>query len=179
MESYKKISHQVIYKNPWWVYCRDQIELPSGKPGEYHYVLTNGSSMVIPEAGNGKFLLVRQYRYTGNRDSLEFPCGGLKNGATHEETAKRELMEETGFISREMQAIGEFNPCNGLLEENCKVYLARGLSHVGAQPDETESFELVYLTAQEIDASIRDGKLWDGMTMAAWALAKTVFPLTR
>lgn len=179
MESYKKISRKIVVKNPWWQYCCDQIELPSGKPGEYHYVCTNGSSMVVPEAEDGRFLLVRQYRYTGNRDSLEFPCGGLKEGATHEETARHELMEETGFISRDLQPIGEFNPCNGLLDENCKVYVARDLFHVGAQPDETESFELVYLTAEEIDASIKDGTLWDGMTMAAWALAKAVLQNTR
>lgn len=179
MESYKILSKKIVYKNPWWQYCCDQIELPSGKPGEYHYVLTNGSSMVIPETEDGKFLLVQQYRYTGNRDSLEFPCGGLKVGASHEETAKHELREETGFISREMQSIGAFNPCNGLLDESCMVYVARGLSHVGAQPDETESFELVYLTAEEIDGAIKEGTLWDGMTMAAWALAKAVLPGTR
>jgi ADP-ribose pyrophosphatase len=179
MESYKKISQKVVYKNPWWRYCCDEIELPSGKPGEYHYVLTNGSSMVIPKAEDGRFLMVRQYRYTGNRDSLEFPCGGLKDGATHEETARHELMEETGFIARELIPIGEFNPCNGLLDEICKVYIARGLSYLGAHPDETESFELVYLTAAEIDASIKEGTLWDGMTMAAWALAKAVLPDAR
>ena len=176
MEPYKKISQKVIYTNPWWRYCCDQIQLPSGKPGEYHYVLTNGSSMVIPETDDGKFLMVRQYRYTGKRDSLEFPCGGLKNGATFEETAMQELREETGFICREMQSIGEFNPCNGLVDEICRVYVARGLSFVGDLPDESESFELIYLSAKEIDAFIKDGMLWDGMTLAAWALVKADLP---
>ena len=66
---------------------------------------------------------------------------------------------------------GSFNPCNGLLDEICHVYVARSLRYVGARPDETESFELVRLTAQEIDASISDGTIWDGMTIAAWAIA--------
>jgi ADP-ribose pyrophosphatase len=172
MKPYKPIAKTVVYKNPWWRYCCDQIELPSGKSGEYHYVLTNGSSMVVPKDADGKLLLVRQYRYTGNRDSLEFPCGGVKEGSTHDETAKTELEEETGFLAEQIESVGCFNPCNGLIDEICRVYIARDLRHIGAHPDETENFELVRLTAEEVDALIRDGTIWDGMTLAAWAIAR-------
>jgi ADP-ribose pyrophosphatase len=172
MKPYKLISKTVIFRNPWWQYCRDQVELPSGKPGEFHYVLTNGSSMVIPVTENDKLLLVRQYRYTGNRDSIEFPCGGLKEGATHDETARNELIEETGFMPARIEFVGSFNPCNGLLDEICRVYIARDLHHVGAHPDETECFDLVRLAMEEVDTFIRDGTIWDGMTIAAWAIAR-------
>ena len=60
MKPYKTISKSVLFTNPWWKYCLDQIELPTGKPGEFHYVLTNGSSMIVPIDGDGKILLVRQ-----------------------------------------------------------------------------------------------------------------------
>jgi ADP-ribose pyrophosphatase len=176
MKPYKSISKKVIYKNPWWRYCLDQIELPSGKIGEYHYALTNGSSMIIPIEQDGRPLMVKQYRYTGNRDSIEFPCGGLKDGATYDETARIELMEETGFVAEKMEAIGGFNPCNGLVDEICKVYIARNLKYVGARPDETENIELLHLTIKEIDELILNGTIWDGMTMAAWTLAKPHIP---
>lgn len=166
----------MVYENPWWKYCCDQVELPSGKPGEYHYVLTNGSSMVVPQDKDGKLLLVRQYRYTGNRESIEFPCGGLKDGSTHEETARHELVEEAGFLTGQLECAGGFNPCNGLLDEICRVYIARDLQYVGARPDETESFDLVRLTTDELEEFIRDGTIWDGMTIAAWAIAGPLFP---
>jgi len=172
MKPYKQISTKVVFRNPWWRYCLDRVELPSGKPGEFHYALTNGSSMIVPVDAEGKLLLVRQYRYTGKRDSIEFPCGGLKEGASHEEAAQSELMEETGFISGDIRQAGSFNPCNGLLDELCAVYIARNLTYVGARPDETENFELLRLTAEEFDRLIQDGTVWDGMTLAAWALAK-------
>jgi len=172
MKPYKPISKTVAFRNPWWQYCRDIVEFPSGRQGEYHYVVTNGSSMVIPETGDGRFLLVRQYRYTGNRDSIEFPCGGLKNGVSHDETAKEELVEETGFLPGNIETVGGFNPCNGLLDEICRVYIARDLHYSGSRPDETEAFELVRLSAEEIDGFIRDGTIWDGMTIAAWAIAR-------
>jgi ADP-ribose pyrophosphatase len=175
MNPYKTLEKKIISENPWWRYCHHQITLPSGKVGEYHFVETNGSSMIVPVTKEGRFLLVRQYRYLGDRDSLEFPCGGLKAGATFEETALHELGEETGYKPGRLQEIGQFNPCNGLINETCTVYLAENLSYIGARPDETECFELEQLTAQEIDARIKDGTIWDGMTIAAWMIAKLSF----
>jgi ADP-ribose pyrophosphatase len=129
---------------------------------------------VVPVDQDGQLLLVRQYRYTGNRDSIEFPCGGMKEGSTHEETARDELLEETGFMAEQLKQVGNFNPCNGLLDEICKVYIARSLTYAGARPDETENMELVRLSMREVDDLILDGTIWDGMTIAAWALAKPV-----
>jgi ADP-ribose pyrophosphatase len=176
MKPYRTIAKMILFENPWWKYCCDKVELPSGKPGDYHFVLTNGSAMVVALDDDGRLLLVRQYRYTGKRDSLEFPCGGLKDGSTYDETAHTECVEETGFLPGQIVAVGEFNPCNGLLDEICRVYIARNLRYVGARPDETESFELVRLTMEEVDELIRNGTIWDGMTLAAWALAKPRLP---
>ncbi len=172
MKPYKVIQKSIQFKNPWWQYCHDQIELPSGKPGEYHYVLTPGSAMVVPVDEHGKLLLVRQYRYLGDRDSMEFPSGGVKEGASYDETARNELIEETGFSPGSLKVIGSFNPCNGLVHEICRVYIARNLHYVGSRPDETESFEMVSLTFEELEKLIWDGQIWDGMTLAAWAIAK-------
>jgi ADP-ribose pyrophosphatase len=82
------------------------------------------------------------------------------------------MVEETGFSPGKIVPAGSFNPCNGLLDEICRVYIAGDLSHVGAHPDETEHFELIRLTIDELDRYILDGTIWDGMTLAAWAIAK-------
>jgi ADP-ribose pyrophosphatase len=176
MKPYKTISKSVLYENPYWRYGCDKVEYPSGKQGDYHYVFTNGSSMVVAFDDRDRLLLVRQYRYTGNRDSIEFPCGGVKTGKTHDETAREELHEETGYIPGFIQSVGTFNPCNGLLEEICRVYIARNLRYTGANPDETECFELLRFTPGEMDDRIADGTIWDGMTLAAWAIAKHHVP---
>jgi ADP-ribose pyrophosphatase len=172
LKKWKKISESVIFRNPWWTYKKDGIELPSGKRGEYHYVHTNGSSMIVPIREDGTIILVNQYRYLMEKECMEFPCGSVKDGSNHDETARHELSEETGYSARELEMIGEFNPYNGVTDEICRVYVARGLSYVGASPDETEEFEILHLTPAEIDARIKDGVIWDGMTLAAWAIAR-------
>jgi ADP-ribose pyrophosphatase len=173
LKPWKKLSESLVYKNPYWTYKRDAFELPSGSPGEYHYVNTNGSSMVVPVLRAGTLLLVNQYRYLLGKESAEFPCGSVKDGSTYEDTARKELAEETGYSAEGLLGVGEFNPYNGVTTEMCRVYIARDLEYIGGAPDETEEFELLRLTPAEVDARIRTGAIWDGMTIAAWSLAKT------
>lgn len=170
---WKKLSEEVLRKNPWWTYKKDNAQLPNGRRGEYHYVHTNGSSMIVPRLIDGRIVLVNQFRYLNNRESIELPCGGVKDGHTYEQTAREELEEETGFIAREWQLVGEFNPYNGVTDEMCNVYVARDLVEVSSKPDETEEFERIFLTPQEIDSRIVCGTIWDGMTIAGWMIAKS------
>lgn len=169
---WKRLRTSVASKNPWWTYMLDHFELPSGTRGEYHYVHTNGSSMVIPVLPDGQLLLVNQYRYLASKESLEFPCGSVKDDSTYDRTAWEELAEETGYSAGALLLAGEFNPYNGVTDEMCRVYIARDLSFVGEMPEETEEFELLKLTPEELEVRIRSGELWDGMTIAAWGIAR-------
>ncbi|MBM4160890.1 MAG: NUDIX hydrolase [Ignavibacteria bacterium] len=172
LSKWKKLSEKELFKNPWWIYRHDTFELPNGEVGDYFYVHTNGSSLVIPVLDNGKIVMVTQYRYLCDEQSLEFPCGGVKAGGDYLSTAVRELAEEAGYRSRDLRQVGVFNPFNGVTNEMCRVYVARELQKVTPQPDVTEEFERSHLTPSEIDDGIRSGKIWDGMSIAAWAIAK-------
>ncbi len=172
LKRWKKLRQVFEIKNPWWIYRKEIVSLPSGTEGEYHLVHTNGASMVIPVTADGKLLLVNQYRYLLDRESLEFPCGGVKDGSTYLATAVEELAEETGCASGDLRCVGEYDPYNGVTDEICKVYVARDLRPVEAHRDETEEFEQVALTVEELEATIAAGGIWDGMTLAAWTLAR-------
>jgi ADP-ribose diphosphatase len=173
LKHWKQTSSEILYDNSWWTYKMDRFQIPDGVTGEYHYVHTHGSSMIVPVTDEGKIVLVNQYRYLCRRESIEFPCGSVNKGNTHMETAHLELGEETGFRSDTMEELGEFNPYNGVTDEICKVFLARGLQITTAKPDETEEFELLIRSADEIEAMIRDNTIWDGMTLSAWMLARS------
>ena len=173
LKEWKKLAGAAVFKNRWWTYMRDVYELPSGAQGEYHFVHTNGSSMVVPVLDDGRILCVNQYRYLRSRESIEFPCGSVKDGSTHDRTAWEELAEETGYSAKQLALVGTFNPYNGVTDEMCQVYIARELTFVGANPDETEELENVPLTPAELARKIADGSIWDGMTVVAWHLVKS------
>jgi ADP-ribose pyrophosphatase len=128
--------------------------------------------MIVPLMEDGTVLLVKQFRYLLGKESIELPCGSVKDGSNHDETARHELSEETGYSAKELSKAGEFNPYNGVTNEICNVYLAKNLEYVGGTPDETEEFEIVRLAPGEIDEFIRTGVIWDGMTIAGWMIAK-------
>lgn len=172
LPKWKTLQRKSISINPWWEYRLDLFELPDGHKGEYHYVHTAGASMVVPLLDDGRLVMVKQYRYLCDRESLEFPCGGVKPDSDHFLTAHHELAEETGFEAKELKLIGEFNPYNGVTDEICRVYLARNLAGVQSKPDKTEEFEQALLTPFELDERIGSGEIWDGMTLAAWTLVR-------
>lgn len=170
LKELRQKSSEVVLENPYWQYRLDRYELGDGSEAAYHYAHTPGSVMVIPITDSDAFVMVRQYRYLNRRESIEFPGGGVKSGLGIEASAHSELREETGSDCRLLTPIGSFNPMNGLTDELCSVFVATGLKPSAASPDKTEEFIVEELSYQECLTLIANGKLWDGMTLAALAI---------
>jgi len=166
----KSISSKELFSNKWWSYRVDEYTWPDDSVGEYHYVRTTGSTMIIPKVDETSFVLTRQYRYLNRKVSLEFPGGGIKKGLDPVHNASEELEEESGYKAGKLSKLGEFNPFNGVTDEICHVFLAEDLTNIGAKPEASEEFDILVLTEKEIEEKINNGELWDGMTLASWSL---------
>ncbi len=169
----KRISTKLQFPNPYWDYRIDEYTLPNGEVGLYYYVDSRGSTFIIPKFSQYKYIMVRQYRYLNQRESLEFPGGGIKESFEPLNNAKQELIEETGYISNKWKKLGEFNPFNGVTNELCYVYLADELILEKKQPDYSEQTEIEIVNEKDIYHKIERGEIWDGMTLAAWMLYQT------
>jgi len=162
----------MVHRNPWWGYFLDRVGAPPFGETDYHYVSTPGSVIIVPVNADGSLVLVRQYRYLMEMESLEFPAGGMKEGERPEDRARRELIEETG-LDGALEYAGRFNPCKGVIREWAHVFIARELSASAMYArDHTEEFEVVTLGPEELDGLVRSNGIMDGMTMAAWAMAR-------
>lgn len=170
LKKLEQINSEIIFKNNWWQYAKDVYLMPNGEHSEYHYVHSKGSTFVIPKTSDNYFILIRQYRYLNRKFSIEFPGGGLKDGVEPMINALNELEEESGYTSEKITELGKFNPFNGVTDEICYVYFADEIKFVGSKPDITEEFEILKLTENDIINYIKEGEIWDGMTLAAWSL---------
>jgi len=168
LKTLKSIS---LYKNPYWEYRLDNYTLPEGKTGEYHYVHSPGSSMVVPVDDRGRLVLVKQFRYLWKMESIEFPAGGMKDPDPLV-TAKNELAEESNLAASNWKLVAEYNPFNGVTDEAARVYFASGLSKTKRDKDASEEFEVVKMAVPEFLTAVDKGKIWDGMTLSAWMLAR-------
>ncbi|MCC6864866.1 MAG: NUDIX hydrolase [Ignavibacteria bacterium] len=172
LKKWKKLATELKFTNYWWSYKIDKYTLPNGTEGEYHYAFTHGSVFIIPVTTGGKIIMVEQYRYLNDRFSIEFPGGGVKNEDGHDLQAEKELVEETGF-NGELKYAAMFNPFNGVTNEICKIYIARNLTCSNMfKKDNSEEFILHEFTPSEIDEMISSNIIYDGMTLASWALVK-------
>jgi ADP-ribose pyrophosphatase len=175
LKKWIKISSQEKFSNPFWSYKLDVCQIPNGKSYEYHYVHTGGSVFIIPVYDDGKILMVNQYRYLIDRFSLEFPGGGVKEGETPLDIARKELIEETGYDGT-LQEVGHFIPYNGVSDETCYVFIARDLKPSALETkDEQEEFESLLLSVEELEKKIAKNEISDGMTLASWMLARKYF----
>jgi ADP-ribose pyrophosphatase len=165
------IDTKTLHRNPCWEYRLDSYALPGGGAGEYYYLHSPGSAMVVPVDENGTLVLVNQFRYLWKRESMEFPGGGMKE-ADPFVAAMNELAEEAGLAASDWKFVAEYNPFNGATDEIARVYFASGLTAAKKDKDASEEFEIVKMSVPEFEAAVGSGEIWDGMTLAAWMVAR-------
>ena len=150
---------------------RDRVRLPDGREGGREWIDHSGAVLVVPQLDDGRLVFVRQFRYPVGRFLLELPAGRIDPGEDPEACARRELREETGFAARRWQRLGTIDPCVGYSNERIEIFLARGLTAVGAQPDTEEFLENVFVSSEKAKKLSREGGITDAKSMAALFLA--------
>lgn len=168
--NWKRLTDKILFANPWHAYKKIEFETPSGHRGEYYYIQTPGSVYVVAQGEDRKFIMINSYRFLCDKMSIEFPGGAIHAGQSPREAAQAEFREEVGYIATEWEQIGAFRPCNGLLEETCYVFFARGLTRVPHEREVTEEMETVFYSHEEIDRLVREQKIFDGQTLATWGM---------
>jgi len=171
MKKIKKTSSKKIFKSKWFDIFHDKIILPDKKKGDYYYIYTLGSVMIIPITQDNKIILTKQYRYLTGKNSIEIPGGGMKTRNSKNE-AKKELEEETGYKAKNWKKVGEFYPFNGIASEKCHAYIAKDLIKTKQNLDDTEFIEVLKKPIKQVYEMIEKNEIKDGMTLAALNMAR-------
>jgi len=149
---------------------RDRVRLPDGGEAVREYVVHPGAVLLVPVLDDGRLLVERQFRYPLDRVFLEFPAGKIDPGEAPEATARRELVEETGFEAGTLTPLALLHPVISYSTEAIQCFVARALRHVGARLDHGEFLELATPTLDELLASCDRGEITDAKTVASLLL---------
>jgi len=171
----KLISSKEITKNKIFRVTLDHAVDPGGFEIKRAIVQHRGSAVMMPVDENNRILLVRQYRLPARRYLWELPAGTIDDGETALQTARRELVEETGYRAKKWQKLAEFFPSPGFLSEKMTIYLATGLMAGEATPMEDERIEARWFTSKQIDDMVRTGKILDAKTNIGFLRWKRYF----
>jgi ADP-ribose pyrophosphatase len=161
-------SQKSIYDNPWINVTEYQVLNPSGNPGIYGKVhFKNVAIGILPLDADLNTYLVGQYRFPVDRYSWEMPEGGGPEGTDPLESAKRELLEETGLKAGTWTEILQIHLSNSVSDELSIIYLARDLAQFEAEPEDTEQLIINKVPFTEVYRMVCDGEITDSMTVAA------------
>ncbi len=167
----KTLSSASVFKGKLLDVRRDEVELPDGITTIREYIRHPGAAVMVPLLENGDLVFLSQYRYAVGEVMVELPAGKLDPGEAPLDTAKRELVEETGYTCERLTRLGLIHPCIGYSDERIAVYLATGLKPAKAEGESDEFVEPFELSLKEALEWIRQGKITDVKTIIAlyWA----------
>ena len=167
MNDFKRLNRELTHKGEVVEFYTDTIKLPDGRTAKWDHVSHNGAAAVVAVNDQNKILMVRQYRNSLERMTLELPAGGVNS--LSEPTiicAARELEEETGYRSENLEFLLSVKTAVAFSNENIDIYLAKDLvkSKQNLDPDE-------FINVEEYDIEtlidmIHENKIQDSKTIA-------------
>lgn len=161
-----------VFQTKWFKLEEAQVQKTAdGSKFTYTYLSVAPSVMVVAVDGEGRIVIVRQYRYPTRRYSYELPGGG-SGGESPRKAALRELEEETGYRAASIEKLGEFVTYCGLADEICHVFLATDLTPGEQKLEKSEDISVLTVPYAELMEMIAAGKFCDGMGLAALHLAR-------
>ena len=157
-----------VYENPWIAVREDRVLRPDGLPGIYGVVhFKNKAVGVLPVDDDGHVWLVGQHRYPFGTYSWEIPEGGGPEGEAPEDTARRELREETGLVADRLEFLGRADLSNSVSDEVAHLYRATGLTLGESEPEGTERLQARRFDWPTAWQMVRDGRITDSMSLIA------------
>jgi len=147
------------------------VPLPDGKEKVFELVDIQNAVTVLPIDADGYVFFVEQFRIASRTPLLELPAGKIESGELPAAAAERELREETGMAAGELRSIGEFYMSPGYATEYMYCFLATGLYPAPLTPDSDEFINVRKIPLKEVQVLIREGKILDSKTLAAFALS--------
>ena len=182
---WEEIETEHIIQDEWIDFRKSTYRYPDGKEFSPYYSYSRRDyTVIVASDEDDNYLCVRQFRQGIKEVTTEFPAGGIERRDGKEygdkdsaesalDCAKRELMEETGYVSDDWTHLITI-PSNATIADNyAYVFMAKNCRKAGAQHlDETEYLNVQRFTGDEIENLIHTGKFQQSIHVMAWLLAK-------
>ena len=160
MEKWKTRKSEKLIDNHWVKVRRDAVELPNGQSIDDFYAITiNDAAAIVALDDEGNVILKNEYRYCYDRNLIEVPAGTFEEHETDGlAVAKRELLEETGYVSDHWTYLGATVESSAKLTNYMHIYFANHCRKVSGQHlDDTEELDVIEIPiAQAVEMVMKN-----------------------
>lgn len=147
-----------------------KIKLPNGYIVKMDVIKHLGAALIVPFLNRDKVILLRQYRPVIKKYLYELPAGTAEKGESDLTTAKRELIEETGYSAGKMTLMGHIYPVPGYSTEKIVIYKAEQLKPVKHHSEQDEVITVHAVNRATVRKMFKKGQMTDAKTICAFAL---------
>lgn len=168
--SIKRISSRNVYRNDWMNLRVDKVELADGSQSEYGVIERASFILVIATQGSS-LLLVRQYRYPIDSWTWEFPQGACDIHESTEQAARRELLEETGYVAGDMKMLSTLYEAAGFATHNFQVVEAEVVKMLEPSHEVSEEgMTSHWIELDDLKNMVLGGVMQDAPSLAALSI---------
>jgi len=155
----------IVFKGRVFSVDVERRRFPNGQEHEVAIVRHPPSVVLLPIAGDGRLILIRQYRPSIDREIWEVPAGSVDAGESPDEAAARECEEEIGLVPGRVERIRGLFPAPGFCSEELIFYRVSDLQKPPAdstrRPDEDEDIHSRTVTTDEARTMVDRGEIID------------------
>lgn len=164
----ERISGKEIYTGKFLKLNCDKVKLENGRETTRDVIRHPGGVCVAALDENLNIFMVTQYRYPYDKELLELPAGKLEYGENPVEAGKRELEEETGYMTTEdLISLGKMYPSAAYTDEIIYMYYTTKLKKTQMHLDEGEFLTLSKLHFWKVYDMVLSGEIVDAKTQIA------------
>jgi len=133
---------------------------------------------VVALDGQGRSLMIRQFRFGVGYTTLETPGGMVDPGEDSKTAAARELLEETGYVSQQWTYLGAVEPNPAYHNNLCHHWLAEDVHKADSQDlGDGESIAMQFMTQDEVRTNVLNGELKHSLALSALSRVFPIWPI--
>lgn len=157
---------QELYQGNFLNLKRDVVIMPNGTEATRDYFAHPGAAVIIALTDQGELVLEKQFRYPVGQVLLEFPAGKLNHAEDALIAAKRELLEETGYVAKKWAKFPIVHLAPAYCTEELHIFLAKDLQLQERDLDEGELIDIVLMQPQALFDLCMTGQVSSAVTLS-------------
>ncbi len=158
---WRTFGERVIYDNPWVWLGQIDVEIPGGERFWHHVVRLHRAAAMVLVDDQDRVLMLWRHRFVQDRWGWELPGGLVDEGEEPEETAIRELEEETGYRAGRVEHLVAYQPMVGMVDSEHVIFIGRDPEKFTEPVELNEADRIEWVPLSSVPELMTSGQIWN------------------